>query len=374
MAEAEGAPRPGLALEAVETPALAVDLDAMERNLRRMAERARAAGVRLRAHAKTHRSSELARLQMEIGGAVGVCCQKVGEAEVMVAGGVGDVLITNEVVDPRKMARAAGLARAARVQVVLDDPATVEPWAAAAREAGVELSALVEIDAGSGFCGVDAGPPAAALAGAIASADGLRFAGLQAYYGAAQHVRDAAERRARIEAAAVRVRDALAHLEAAGLDCPMVGGGGTGSWEFEAATGLWDEVQCGSYLFMDADYRKVEPGEGQALGAFEPALFVLATVMSKARPGIAVCDAGLKVQSLESGPPRVHGVDGVEVRGCSDEHGFLLDPEDRLRLGDRLFLIPGHCDPTVNLHDRLVGFRDGRVERPIEVDARGRSL
>jgi 3-hydroxy-D-aspartate aldolase len=367
-------PEPGTAAETVETPALAVDLDAMERNLRRMAARAEAAGVRLRAHAKTHRSVELARLQMEIGGAVGVCCQKVGEAEVMIAGGVPDVIITNEIADPRKMARAARLACEARVQVVLDDPATVVPWAAAAREAGVELSALVEIDAGTGFCGVDAGAPAAALAQEIAAADGLRFGGLQAYYGAAQHVRDPQARRARIAEAAARVRETLDRLSDVGLDCPLVGGGGTGSWEFEAATGLWTEVQCGSYLFMDADYGAVSPADGQALGEFEPSLFILSTVMSKARPGIAVCDAGLKVQSLESGPPRMHGLDGVEVKGCSDEHGFLLDPADRLRLGDRLRLIPGHCDPTVNLHDRIIGLRNGRVERLIPVSARGCSL
>lgn len=366
--------RPGDAEAEVETPALAVDLDAMERNLRRMAERAEAAGVRLRAHAKTHRAPELARLQMEIGGAVGICCQKLGEAEAMAAHGIPDILLTNEIVDPRKMARAAALARDIRLRILIDDPATVAPWAAAAREAGVALSALVEIDAGTGACGIDPGAPAAALARAVETADGLAFAGLQAYCGAAQHVRDPAARRARIEAAAERVRATQAALQAEGLPCPMVGGGGTGSWEFEAATGAWTEVQCGSYLFMDADYRAVGADPDQGLAAFEPSLFVLATVMSQARPGVAVCDAGLKVMSLESGPPELLGVPGARMRGCSDEHGVIEDPEGRLALGDRLRLIPGHCDPTVNLHDRLVGLRDGRVERLIEVSARGASL
>lgn len=357
----------------VETPCLAVDLDAMERNLRLMAQLAVEKGVRLRAHAKTHRSVELALLQMEIGGAVGVCAQKVDEAEALVDGGVPDVIITNEVVDPRKMARAAALAKRARVQVILDDPATVGPWSQEAQAAGVTLTALVEIDAGSGACGIDPGGPAAALAQAIAAAPGLSFGGLQAYYGAAQHIREPVKRRAAITRAAGRVRETQDALQAAGLDCPLVGGGGTGSWEFEAQTGLWTEVQCGSYLFMDADYGAVGAEEGQGLGRFEPALFVLTTVMSKARSGLAVCDAGLKVQSLESGPPRVFGREGLTVRGCSDEHGFLLDPEDQLSLGDRLRLIPGHCDPTVNLHDRLIGLRGGVVERLIEVSARGRS-
>lgn len=364
---------PGMAVEEIETPALILDLDVMEANIALMAERAKAAGVALRAHAKSHRAPEIALMQMEAG-AVGVCAQKVAEAEVMVRGGVRDVLISNEVVDRRKMARAARLAREARVIAMVDDPSTVAAWSEAAQAAGVELEMLVEIDAGTGSCGIGAGAPAAELAKAVAAAPALRFAGIQAYHGAAQHVRDAGVRRGKVREAAERVRETLVRLEAAGLAAGIVGGGGTGTWEFEAETGLWTEVQCGSYLFMDADYQRVEPAPGQALGAFGNSLFVLSTVMSKARSGTAICDAGLKVQTLESGPPVVFGMEGLRVLGCSDEHGRILDPEDRLALGDRIRLVPGHCDPTVNLHDWFVGVRGGRVERLIRVGARGRSL
>ncbi|MDF2234563.1 DSD1 family PLP-dependent enzyme [Albimonas sp. CAU 1670] len=367
---------PGMSLEEIETPALVLDLDLAEANIALMAERAAAAGVALRPHAKSHRSAEIARMQIEAG-AVGVCCQKVAEAEAMVRGGVPDVLLTNDLVDPRKMARAARLARTARLTVICDDPAMVPAWSRAAEDAGVELPMLVEIDAGSAACGIDPGAPAAALAQAVDAAPGLRFAGLQSYCGVAQHIRSPSERRAKISAAAERVRLTLDHLEREGLDCPWVTGGGTGSWEFEAA-GPWTEVQCGSYVFMDADYQRDTAAPGQALGEFANALFVLTTVMSKARKGTAMCDAGLKVQTMESGPPRIllpdPGNTGLEVLGCSDEHAKIADPDDLLKLGDRLRMTPGHCDPTVNLHDWLVGLRGETVERLIRVSARGRSL
>ena len=362
---------PGMAEAEIETPALLLDLAAMEGNLALMATRAAEAGVALRPHAKSHRSAELARMQMAAG-AVGVCCQKAAEAEAMVRGGVTDVLLTNDLADPRKMARAARLARQARVSVIADDPATIPAWSRAAQDAGVVLPMLVEIDAGSAGCGIDPGAPAAALARAIDAAPGLNFAGLQAYRGTAQHLRAPEERRAAVADAAERVRLTLDHLAQAGLACPWITGGGTGTWEFEAA-GPWTEVQCGSYLFMDADYQRDVPGPGQALGAFANSLALLTTVISKARPGIAMCDAGLKVQSMESGPPRVLDREGVEVLGCADEHARVAGPGDVLRLGDRLRLAPGHCDPTVNLHDWLVGVRDGQVERLIRVSARGRS-
>ena len=366
---------PGMTLAEIETPALLLDLDLAEANIALMAARAAAAGVALRPHAKSHRCAEIARMQMAAG-AVGVCCQKVAEAEAMVRGGVPDVLLTNDLVDPRKMARAARLARAARITAIVDDVSMVPAWSAAAQEAGVELPMLVEIDAGSAACGADPGAPAAAVAKAIDAAPGLRFAGMQAYCGVAQHIRSPAERRAKIEAAAERVRLTLDHLERAGLPCPWITGGGTGSWEFEAA-GPWTEVQCGSYVFMDADYQRDAAAPGQALGEFANALILLTTVMSKARPGLAMCDAGLKVQSMESGPPRILEPDprnsGLEVLGCADEHARVADPNDVLRLGDRLRMTPGHCDPTVNLHDWLVGVRGDSVERLIRVSARGRS-
>ena len=361
---------PGMAEAEIETPCLILDLDALEANIARMQAMADAMGVRLRCHGKMHKSADVARLQIAAG-AVGVCCQKVAEAEAFVRAGIGDVLVTNEVRGPVKTDRLARLARQARIGVCIDDPAAVSELSVAAMAHGVTIDALVEIDCGAGRCGVARGAPAAAIASAIAAAPGLRFAGLQAYQGAAQHVADPVARGALIEAALGAVRETLDALKVAGLPCPTVTGAGTGSFAMEGGSGLYTELQCGSYAFMDADYARVAPVAGEP---FAHALFVLTGVMSRPAPGRAVCDAGLKVLSMDSGLPVVAGCEGVSYARCSDEHGVLDDPEGRLAVGDRLRLIPGHCDPTCNLHDWYVALRGGRVEALWPVTARGRCL
>ena len=363
----------GMHIDEIATPALLVDLDAFERNVATLKDRLRAAGVRLRAHAKTHKSVDIARYQLEQGGACGICCQKVSEAEVMVAGGIDDVLVSNQVVDPAKIARLARLATRARILVCVDDAGNVADLAAAAQRQGVTLECLVEIDCGAGRCGVAPGAPAVAIARAIDAAPGLAFAGLQAYQGAAQHIRDFAEREAAIASAVEHAAATVEQLRAAGLDCAIVAGAGTGSYAFEAASGVYDEMQCGSYVFMDADYQRVRDARGEPIGEFDNALFVLTSIMSAARPGFAVCDAGLKVMSVDSGLPTVHGEPEIEYVNCSDEHGVLADPADRLAPNDRLRLVPGHCDPTCNLHDWYVGMRGERVECLWPVSARGKS-
>ena len=244
---------PGMPLAQVDTPALLIDLDAFERNLRRMARFAAKAGVRLRAHAKTHKSPDIAARQLALG-VVGVCCQKVSEAEVMVEGGIGDVLISNEVAGTPKLDRLAGLARRATVGVCVDDPANVAELEAAAARVGAKLDVLVEIDVGARRCGAAPGEPAARLAELVARSGHLRFAGLQAYHGAAQHVREAAERRALIARAVELVQETRRALAAVGLEAGLVTGAGTGTYENEAASGVYNELQCGSYIFMDADY------------------------------------------------------------------------------------------------------------------------
>ena len=363
----------GMTLAQVDTPALLVDLDAFEANVATLRRRLEAAGVRLRAHAKTHKSVDIARYQIEHGGACGICCQKVSEAEVFVAGGIDDVLVSNQVVAPAKIERLAVLAGQARILVCVDDAGNVDALSAAAVRHGGRLECLVEIDCGANRCGVAPGAAAVALARRIEAAPGLVFAGLQAYQGAAQHIRDYAERGAAIEAAARMTGATVAALQAAGLDCAIVAGAGTGSYPFEAASGIYNEMQCGSYIFMDADYQRVRDADGNFLAEFANSLFVLSGVMSVARPGHAVCDAGLKVMSAESGLPRVFAADDIEYIGISDEHGVLADPADRLRLNDRLRLIPGHCDPTCNLHDWIVALRGDRVEALWPVGARGRA-
>jgi len=349
---------PGMRFGEIDTPALVVDLDAFERNLARMADAAREAGVRLRPHAKTHKSPVIARKQVALG-AVGVCCQKVSEAEILVEGGVEDVLVSNEVVGERKLERLALLARRARVGVCVDDAGNAKAISGAAKKFGAEIEVLVEIDVGAGRCGVSSAAEAVLLAEAVNALPGLRFGGLQAYQGAAQHLRSAAERKAAIGKATEITRQAVEMLAGAGLECRTVGGAGTGTFELEAASGVWNELQAGSYIFMDADYSRNRGEDGGPFETFEHALFVLSTVMSLPAAKRAVLDAGLKALAFDSGPPRLHGRAGLSYEGASDEHGKLSigDANEKLALGDKLLLVPGHCDPTVNLHDWYVGVR-----------------
>ena len=364
----------GMDVEDVGTPALIVDLDAFERNVKKMRELIETMGIRHRAHAKTHKSADIALYQIEAGGACGVCCQKVAEAEALVAGGVKDVLVSNQVVDPRKIERLAALARKARLLVCVDDPGNVGDLSTAAAGQGVILECLVEIDVGAGRCGVQWGAPVVELAKAIRSAPGLEFSGLQAYQGAAQHVHDFDERKARIDEAVKMVEDTVSMLKAEGLDCDIVGGAGTGTYYFEGASGVYNEMQCGSYIFMDADYQRVRDREGAFIHEFENSLFIYSSIMSKTKHDKAICDAGLKAQSVDSGLPVVFGRDDVEYIKCSDEHGVIADPGNVLKLNDKLWLVPGHCDPTCNVHDWYVGVRNGKVETLWPVTARGMCL
>ena len=358
--------QPGMRLDQVDTPALLVDLTAFEANLDRMAASLEGTGVRLRAHAKTHKSPVIAHLQMARG-AVGQCVQKVAEAEILAWGGVPDIIVTNQVVGESKLARLVALARITRIAVCADHALQVEALQRAAQAGGVRLAVLVEIDVGAGRCGVAAGPDAVALARQIAASPNLEFRGLQAYQGTAQHMRSPAERQAAVAEAADRARRTVEQLRQQGLDCPVVGGAGTGTFALEAASGIFTEVQCGSYCFMDADYARNTDAPG-----FTQALFVLATVMSTAQPEIAVVDAGLKALAVDSGLPLVWQRPGLTYAGASDEHGKLICAAgDVPQLGEKLMLVPGHCDPTVDRYDWYVGVRDGRVECLWPVAARG---
>jgi len=361
--------RIGQRLEEVDTPALILDLDAFERNLKTLADLARGR-VRVRAHAKTSKSAEVSKRQMALG-AVGVCCQKVSEAEAMVEGGIPDVLVSNEVVGLVKVERLAGLARRARIGVCVDDAGNAKDLDAAAGRTGVKLDVYVELEVGMGRCGVAPGEPALALARAVATSPNLRFAGLQAYNGRAQHVRSLAERRALIGKAADAVRVTRALLERNGIACPIVTGAGSGTFMFEVESGAWDEIQPGSYAFMDADYAKND--WAAPLPRFAHALFVLATVMSRPRWDRAIVDAGLKASSVDSGMPAVWQRFGLKYLQASDEHGFveIAPGAPAPALGEKLLLVPGHCDPTINLYDWYVCVRGGVVEDLWSISARG---
>lgn len=357
---------PGMPLEEVDTPSLLIDLDAFERNLKKMADAVARSGVKLRPHAKTHKSPQIGLRQMALG-AVGLCCQKVSEAEAMVEGGIPDVFVSNEVVGARKLDRLAALAHQARVMVAADNEQAVEALGTAARKAGVTLRTLVEIDVGGNRCGVTPGAAAVVLAERIAREKGLNFAGLQAYHGRAQHLRTIEERRAAVNGAIEASATTVELLRKADLQCEIVGGAGTGTYDLEAASGVYNELQAGSYVFMDADYARNQRPDGKPYDAFEHALFVYATVMSTPIPERAVVDAGLKALAFDSGMPGVPGLAGAFYERPSDEHGCLnvTASNVRPRLGDKVRLIPGHCDPTVNLHDWYIGIRGMSGSRPI---------
>ncbi|HEY7758512.1 MAG TPA: DSD1 family PLP-dependent enzyme [Burkholderiales bacterium] len=361
----------GMRLEQVDTPALLLDLDAFERNLRRLHASLGDASVRVRPHAKSHKCPQIALRQIALG-AVGVCCQKVSEAEALVRGGVGDVLIANEIVGAQKLARLAALARSAKVGVCVDDVANVADLDRAAREAGTRLDVYVELNVGANRCGVEPGEPALRLAQAIARSGALRFAGIQAYQGAAQHLRSPAERRATIAKAVEKVRETVRLLESNGLRPEIVTGAGTGTYLLEAGSRVYNEIQPGSYVFMDADYGRNLGEDGQPVHEFEQSLFILATVMSRPTSQRAVVDAGLKAHSVDSGMPTVVGIAGARYVRASDEHGVIeLDGPGGVDLGQKIRLIPGHCDPTVNLYDWLVCHRGDRVEDVWPISARG---
>jgi len=377
----------------IDTPALVIDLDAMKRNLGRMAEFAKKHQVRWRPHAKLHKSVLLGKMQIKAG-AVGVCVQKTAEAEIMVAGGIHNVYLSNQVIAPKKLARVAALTQevvphSGKIAIAVDSIEGVIRLAQAmthartstrigAASTATVIDVFVEIDVGQGRCGVQPGEAAVALALEIRKYPELHFAGLQAYHGKAQHLRSALERRLATGTVLKSIEMTCQLLKAQGMAPALVTGAGTGSFALEAASGVYGELQAGSFLFMDADYAQNERDPAQP--QFEHALFVKTQVVS-VHSGHAVCDAGHKSHAIDSGMPKVHAFgaeSALDYFNGGDEHGILRPAEGMARLprlGEMLWLIPGHCDPTVNLHSAMIGvrggLRNGSVERIIKVDARG---
>ena len=285
----------------------------------------------------------------------------------MVEGGIVDVLVSNEVVGAPKIARLAELSRRARIGVCVDNLENLKSL----QTSNASLEVYIELEIGMRRCGIAPGEPALALAKEIVKSKNLRFGGLQAYHGRAQHVRSLAERRAIIEEAAADVRLTKELLQKNRIDCPVVTGAGSGTYMLEVESGVWNEIQPGSYVFMDADYAKNE--WAAPLPRFEHALFVLTTVMSRSGPDRAIVDAGLKASSVDSGMPAVWQRPGLNYVQASDEHGNIEIAAGAAApaLGEKLLLVPGHCDPTVNLYDWYVCIRAGVVEALWPITARG---
>ncbi|MFY1876570.1 DSD1 family PLP-dependent enzyme [Achromobacter xylosoxidans] len=356
-------------LASVDTPSLVLDLTAFEANLRAMQAWADRHEVALRPHAKAHKCPEIARRQLALG-ARGICCQKVSEAVPFVAAGITDIHISNEVVGPAKLRLLAQLARAAKLSVCVDNAANLARISQAMAAVGAEIDVLVEVDVGQGRCGVSDDATVLALAQQARDLPGVTFVGLQAYHGSVQHLRTRDERAAVCRQAARIAASYQLLLRESGIACDIITGGGTGSAEFDAASGVYTELQAGSYAFMDGDYGA---NEWDGALAFQNSLFVLSAVMSTPAPDRVILDAGLKSTTAECGPPAIHGVQGLQYAAINDEHGVVrvAPGAQPPALGDTLLLVPSHVDPTFNLHDGLVVYRDGIVQDIWEISARG---
>jgi D-serine deaminase-like pyridoxal phosphate-dependent protein len=354
----------GMRVEQLETPALVLDLDRMEENIREMRRLLAGTGIALRPHYKSHKCVELARRQIAEG-AKGITCAKLGEAEDLVQAGFTDILIANQIVDPAKIARLAHLAKCCHMGVCVDNLDNVRSLSEAAARAGATIHCLVEYDVGMKRCGARTQEEFLALARAVEAADGLAFDGIQAYAGNLSHQEDRGAREREAEAVERKLRSLIAFLNEHGVSAREVSGVSTGTVEFKRRGGVYTEIQAGSYLFMDAAYARLSPG-------FKHALFIYATVVSTAG-GRVVTDAGMKSCSVDQGNPVYEAYPDALVNMSEEHASFDADPEKPCRVGDVLRAIPGHGCTTVNLHDRITLVRDGEVEGFLTVTSRGKS-
>jgi D-serine deaminase-like pyridoxal phosphate-dependent protein len=364
----------GEPIEALDTPALLILADRLERNIARMSTFGREAGIGIRPHAKAHKTPVIAAMQLEAG-AVGICCSKLGETEIMVEGGISDVLITGELAGAAKLRRLMALAGKARITVVIDNALAADRLSEAARAAGVEVSALIELDVGQGRCGVLPGAPAVALGEHVARLPGIALRGLQGYQGKLQHINGYEARAAAGREACCRLIATKALFAEKGLPVEIVTGAGTGTYDSEGRMAGLTDIQPGSYIFMDREYVEIGSVDGPLFDDFAPSLFVLATVISVPGDDRVVVDAGMKALSTDAGPAKVVDLPGWEYVAYGDEHGLLMrtGKAPQPKLGDLVRLMPGHCDTTVNLFDEFQVVRDGRLADVWPILARGRS-
>ena len=358
------------------TPALVIDLDLLEANIARMAGHARAAGIVLRPHAKTHKCSEIARRQIEAG-ALGICTAKLGEAEALADAGIESILITSPVVTERGMARLMRLnARAGNVIAVCDNSATAEKLAFAATESRKPLKLLVDIDPGMGRTGVRPGNEAAALVHMVAGDHAFDFKGLQCYAGNLQHLESGNERREKSLAALSDLSEFCGRLRNEGIELEILTGGGTGTFDIDPDARVLTELQVGSYVFMDRQYNDVWEKSGER-PPFATSLFVQTTVISANRDGLATTDAGFKAFATDAGPPMIvsDAPNGAGYFFFGDEQGGVFYPPgaQKLSVGDVVICAVPHCDPTVNLYDSYHVVRGDRLEAIWPIEARGRS-
>ncbi len=366
-----GADLIGRPISEVDTPALVIDADAMEKNIADMATYFAKAPAELRPHAKTHKSPIVALKQIEAG-AIGATCAKLGEAEALQQGGVRDILIANEIIGKRKIARLVGMARHCNIAVAVDNEKNAKEISDAAVAAGSTVRVLVEVNIGMNRCGVEPGKDAIDLVKKVQKMPGLNFFGFQAYEGHLIMYGTRAEREEAVRASFDPLIETRKQAESEGLEVPVISGGGTGTYDITSQIDGVDEVQAGSYVFMDAKYNTVDgPGD-----KFSPAIYLWSTVVSRPSTDRVILDIGLKTATPEMGMPAFLDFDGATVDKMSEEHGIAtVTSEDarQLAVGDQVRIQPGHVCTTVNLHDNYVVVRNGVVEAVWNVAGRGRS-
>jgi 3-hydroxy-D-aspartate aldolase len=358
----------------IPTPALLLDLDVFESNLKKMAEFLKQKGIHFRPHAKTHKCPIIARRQL-VAGAGGICVAKLSEAEVMLAEGVQDILITSELVTPTKISRLVTLsASSPRLMAVVDQTQAINDFIEAAEAKKVKLNVLVEIDGGRHRTGSPPGLPALRLAERVSQSKWLQFRGIQCYAGHIAHTVGFEARKRGSQEALKAALETKALIEKQGIPVEIMTGGSTGSYNIDSDIPGFTELQAGSYIFMDLDYQGIG-SEGQELfHDFGFALSVLTTVISKSHSHLATVDGGFKAFATDKPfTPQVRNVSGVNFRWAGDEHGILelINPSQEIKLKDRLEFLTPHCDPTVNLYDHLYAVRGDRVEDIWPIAARG---
>ena len=365
-------PLPGTPVEEIDTPAIIVDLDIAEANIKAMASFASENGVSMRPHMKTGKSPFWALKQIEAG-AIGVCAAKVGEAEILAEGGVREILVTNQIVSSTKIRRLFGVASRAHVTVAVDNHDNVDDLSMAAQMFGIELGVILEVECGMNRAGVKPGEAAVALARTVANAPGLRFDGVMGYEGSAVYTEDFDLRKQQAMESINNLLAAADDIEGAGLEVRIISAGGTGTYDITGKVDRVTELQCGSYLFMDSKYLEVF---GDHPHPFRSALTVQGTVTSKPAPGRTIADPGLKAISTDQGLPGVVSIEGAIVRSLSEEHCVMetQGPADELQPGDKISLLPTHSDTTINQHDYYYCVRNGLLETVVELAGRGRFM
>jgi len=354
----------GASLEQIETPALLVDLDVLEENIKIIENYFKNRNAKLRPHFKTHKCSEIAKMQMAAG-AKGITCAKLSEAEVLAEAGIEDILIANQVVETSKLRRLAELARSVRIGVCVDSTENIVDLSRAAEECGATIYVFIEVNIGMNRCGINTKEEAFRLAELIQNSKGLVFEGLQGYAGQISHEKDFDARVKGVKDAVEKVGGIKDYLISKGINVNEVSGASTGTYNITGDNTIWTEIQAGSYVFMDTDYEKLNLG-------FKKALSILTTIIHK-RPGAAVTDAGQKVCCVIKGLPEIKGNPGLIVTKLNEEHGIITDENDTLVYRQKIEYIPSHCCSAVNLHDTLYGVRKGVLEKIMKIDGRGKS-